>query len=67
VKSLAVWRINAKNQRILISNRSQKETLFWLWGPVICGSQGRVECGKMSELKIRIETDEWTYEEYIEA
>lgn len=27
----------------------------------------RVECGKMSELKIRIETDEWTYEEYIEA
>jgi len=67
VKSLAVWRINAKNRRILISNRFQKRILFRLWGPVISGLQGRVECGNMSELKIRIETDEWTYEEYIEA
>ena len=45
---------------------SERDTLLAV-GPVISGLQGRVECGKMSELKIRIETDEWTYEEYIEA
>ena len=28
---------------------------------------GEVGCGTMGELKIRIETDEWIFEEYVEA
>jgi hypothetical protein len=35
-----------------------------------CGTfqfTGEVGCGIMSELKIRIETDEWIFEEFVEA
>jgi hypothetical protein len=38
--------------------------LLWSWGPPACWEAG---CGMMSELKIRIETDEWIFEEFVEA
>ena len=36
-----------------------------LWGPL--DSSVDAGCGKMTELKVRIETDEWIYEECVEA
>ena len=36
------------------------------WGPFHFGGQGK-EVGTVSQLKIRIETEEYIYEEYVEA
>ena len=44
---------------------SELVTSHGLWGLFTIGDEVGVE--HMSELKIRIETEEWVYEEYVEA
>jgi len=44
---------------------SESDTSNGLWGLFTIGDEVGVE--HMSELKIRIETDEYIYEEYVEA